>query len=189
MFQVLLACVTIGCTTTDDTVDDLDEPVGQTEPGSDPDPIETPAGETLAQINERLLSDWQRCMELDDFQVAKLAPTWAQHPAATGHQCKSCHQNGGGGFIATEDAGYMFGVLQQERYQLLQFFTVDLTVPAEAKVVINEQSFRGVASGVVPHAEHPTFQFDNTAGLNATKQFYDLTNARLVGCATPPAPL
>jgi hypothetical protein len=58
--------------------------------------------------------------------------------------------------------------------------------PAAAAVVINEQSFKGVSGGVVPHATHPRFNPLENAGMTALKAFHDIVKAKVAGGQCPP---
>ena len=57
-----------------------------------------------------------------------------------------------------------------------------------AKVIINETSFRGVATAQAPHQEHPTFNAGpNSQGMQALRQFYDSVMAKKTAgtCGAP----
>lgn len=137
-------------------------------------------GETLSQATERVLSAFNGCMQLTDFQAANMANAWGNLTAQNNQQCKRCHVNGGEGYIATTDAPFMFETLNTRKYQFLQYFTVDLTMGAmAAKVKINTASFMGVALGQDPHREHPRFNPTQNQGMTALNQFYNATMTRV----------
>lgn len=181
MFLVVFA----SCTTTDDGV--LEEPPPEEEPTPPlPEPPPT-GGETPAQASARVLDQFVQCMKFADFQTANMV-AWAGLPSTNNQQCRSCHVTGGHGFIATDQAQFMFDTIKTNKYMLLQFVTVDLQQgPANAKVIVNRESFRGVGLGLVPHAEHPRFNPETNAGMTALGRFYDLTQARIAAeCAPNP---
>jgi hypothetical protein len=119
-------------------------------------------------------------MELSDFQAAGMAPAWSGLQTQNGLTCAGCHATGTGGFIAVAQAELFFNVIRQDKYMLLQFVTVDLAQgAAAAKVIINQQSFSGVSSGIAPHVEHPRFTNPENAGMTALHRFYDRTQQRI----------
>lgn len=149
----------------------------------------TPGAETLAQASERVLAEFAGCMTLTDFQTANMADAWGDMGAQNNQQCENCHATGGEGFIASRNEAFMWNVFSNRKYYFLQYLTVDLLGgPAAAKIIINETSFRGVATAQAPHQEHPTFNAGlNSQGMVALKQFYDLTMAKKTAgtCGTP----
>lgn len=147
-----------------------------------------PGNETLSQATERVLAEFAGCMNITNFQLANMV-AWADVDAQNNTQCRDCHVNGGEGFIATVNQDNFYNVLSSRKYYFLQYFTVDLTQgAAAAKVIINEVSMRGVATGQDPHREHPRFDLDNE-GMAASQAFYDLTLARqAAGQCDPPRP-
>lgn len=151
-----------------------------------------PAGaETLAQASERVLAEFAGCMTLTEFQTANMADAWGDMNAQNNQQCENCHATGGEGFIASRNETFMWNVFSNRKYYFLQYLTVDLLGgAAAAKVIINETSFRGVATAQAPHQEHPTFNAGpNSQGMVALKQFYDLTMAKkLAGTCGAPRP-
>ena len=160
---------------------DPGEPDEPDEPGDPGHPGEPAPGETLAQAAERVIGDWQRCMELSDFQAAGMAPAWSGLRTQNGLTCAGCHATGTGGFIAVAQAETFFSTIRNDKYMLLQFVTIDLTQgAAAAKVIVNQQSFSGVSSGIAPHAEHPRFTHPANAGMTALRAFYDRTQQRIV---------
>jgi hypothetical protein len=149
-----------------------------------------PAGETLSQAAERVLSAFAGCMTIANFNTANMANAWGNLNAQNNQQCENCHGNGGEGFIASRDANAFFGVVSTKKMFFLQYFTVDLTMgAAAAKVKINEVSFKGVATAQDPHREHPTFNATNNNGMTALKAFYDSTSLAVTGGACQPKPL
>ena len=70
------------------------DPSEPSEPG---EPGEPSSGETLAQAAERVIGDWQRCMELSDFQAAGMAPAWSGLRTQNGLTCAGCHATGSPG--------------------------------------------------------------------------------------------
>lgn len=150
-----------------------------------------PGSESLAQASERVLAEFAGCMTLADFQTADMADAWGDMNAQNNQQCENCHATGGEGFVASRNETFMWNVFSNRKYYFLQYLTVDLLGGATAaKVIINETSFRGVATAQAPHAEHPTFNANaNSQGMVALKQFYDLTMAKkMAGTCGAPRP-
>lgn len=151
----------------------------------------TPGAETLAQASDRVLAEFNGCMTLADFATANMANAWGNMGAQNNQQCKDCHVTGDQGFIASPNETFMWNVFSQRKYFFLQYLTVDLLGgPAEATVMINTTSFRGVSNAQAPHLEHPTFNSGpNSQGMQALRQFYDLTMAKkLAGTCGAPKP-
>lgn len=146
-------------------------------------------GETLSQASERVLAEFAGCMTLTDFQTANMADAWGNMNAQNNQQCENCHATGGEGFVASRNETFMWNVFSNRKYYFLQYLTVDLLGgAASAKVIINETSFRGVATAQAPHGEHPTFNAGaNSQGMQALKEFYDLTMAKKTAgtCGAP----
>lgn len=149
----------------------------------------TPGQESLAQASERVLAEFAGCMTLADFQAANMAEDWGDMNAQNNQQCENCHATGGEGFVASRQEAFMWNVFSNRKYYFLQYLTVDLLGGASAaKVIINETSFRGVATAQAPHQEHPTFNAGpNSQGMQALQQFYDLVVARKTAgmCGAP----
>jgi len=148
----------------------------------------TPGSESLQQASERVLAEFAGCMTLTDFQTAQMANKWGDMNAQNNQQCENCHATGAEGFIASQNESFMWNVFSNRKYYFLQYLTVDLLGgPTAAKVIVNETSFRGVATAMAPHQEHPTFNLNNSQGMTALKQFYDLTMAKKMAgtCGTP----
>jgi hypothetical protein len=145
--------------------------------------------ESLSAATERVLSEFAGCMTLDNFKLANMK-AWGNVNCQNNQQCRDCHVTGGEGFIASDLEGPFYTVVSTKKYFFLQYLTVDLTQgAAQAKVIVNETSFRGVYNAQAPHREHPTFNLDN-AGMTALRQFYDLTMARKAdGLCDPPRTL
>jgi hypothetical protein len=140
------------------------------------------AAETPGAATARVLNQWSACMTEANWTTANMTRAWGTMQANNGSKCEDCHATGGQGMIATEiqDSGTsgpgMWSVVSTNEYYMVQFFTVDLTMgTAAAKVMINNVSFKGVATGTPPHTEHPTFDPTNNQGMIALQKFYDLT--------------
>ena len=139
-----------------------------------------PGTESLSQATERVLSKFAGCMQLTDFTAANMAQAWGNMNAQNNEQCENCHATGGEGFIATQQVTPFYSVVSTKKYFFLQYLTVDLTMgAAAAKVIINQTSFAGVATGQDPHREHPRFTVANSTGMNALTQFYNATMVRV----------
>ncbi|MBA3457700.1 MAG: hypothetical protein H0T42_31750 [Deltaproteobacteria bacterium] len=136
--------------------------------------------ESLSQATERVLSKFAGCMQLTDFTATNMADAWGNLQAQGNQECKNCHNNGGEGFIASDNEPQFYGVVSTKKYYFLQYLTVDLTMGAAmAKVIINKTSFKGVAEGLDPHREHPRFNDEVNEGMTALQAFYDRTMARV----------
>ena len=148
-----------------------------------------PGQETLSQATERVLSQFNGCMQASDFVAANMG-TWGAMTAQNNTNCDNCHTNGGEGMTANRSNQYMYDVLSVRKYHFLQYFTVDLTMGAAgAKVVVNKASFVGVANGQDPHREHPRFNCPSITnctnqGMTALTQLYNATMARVQMSAT-----
>ena len=82
----------------------------------------------------------------------------------------------------------MFPAISTRKMYFLQYFTVDLTKgPADAKVIINTVSFKGVALGQDPHREHPRFNPDTNQGMTALNTFYQKVTASVAKPMGDPA--
>ncbi|MDX2094273.1 MAG: hypothetical protein SFX73_40965 [Kofleriaceae bacterium] len=148
-----------------------------------------PGTESLSAATERVLSEFAGCMTLQNFQASNMK-AWGDVDCQNNQECENCHATGGEGFIASQAETQFYNVVSTKKYFFLQYLTVDLTLGApQAKVVVNETSFRGVYNAKDPHREHPTFNLDNE-GMTALRQFYDLTMARkAAGQCDPPRAL
>jgi hypothetical protein len=155
-------------------------------------PPPPPGTESLSQATERVLSKFAGCMQITDFNAANMAQAWGNMNSTNNQQCENCHATGGEGFIASQQATAMYGVVSTKKYFFLQYLTVDLTMgAAAAKVIINTTSMTGVATGQAPHAEHPRFNPTQNQGMTALTKFYNATMARVnaVPSVCDPKPL
>jgi cytochrome c len=151
---------------------EMETPPEMPDPGTPtPTPTETPDG---------VIARWQQCMTFGDFQTANVASTWANMSTANNQKCTSCHVNGGWGFVATTNAQQMFDILKADKYYLLEFITLASSAQGGYQVIFNEQTIPAAGSGQAPYTEHP--RFTATAGMNAARTFFNLTQAR---CSTP----
>ncbi|HTL37009.1 MAG TPA: hypothetical protein VL326_27925 [Kofleriaceae bacterium] len=143
-------------------------------------PDEPEPGTPTPATPDELIARWQQCMTFADFQTANVAPAWANMSTTLNQKCTSCHINGGWSFMATTNAQQMFDVLKTDKYYLLDFISIGPAEQGGYQVIFNDKTIPSVATGQVPYAEHP--RFTATAGMNATRNFYELTSAR---CSTP----
>jgi hypothetical protein len=164
------------------------EPGAQPPDGPGPDdPDAAPAVDsgTLAEVANALLDEWSGCLSLANFVETNMV-AWA-NVITENKKCADCHDDGDFGFIATLNTDLFFGTITTDRFHLLQYFSVDLTAGAQnAKIIVNQQSFAGVASGQAPHQGHPTFDPANNAGMTALLELYDRTVARKVAAMCDP---
>jgi hypothetical protein len=178
--SVLCSVTLLACVTSPDEAGDPPLPEQEDNDPTPTPPDDDPAGESLTQASNRVINQWQQCMQLADFQAANMAPAWASLRTQQSSTCTTCHATGGNGFIATPQAQLFFDTLKTQKYTLLVFVTPDLSQGAEAaKMVINRPVFEHVATAIAPHAEHPRFAFPDNAGMTALRDFYDRTMARI----------
>lgn len=145
-------------------------------------------GETPAAATNRLMAEWSGCMSLDNFNAANMGPAWGNLSTNNNQECENCHVSGAEGFIASTLPEPFFNVISSNKYYMLQYFTVDLANGvANAAIKINETSFIGVSDGQDPHRQHPRFDPLDNEGMDALRQFYELTNARKVAGTCDPS--
>src|SRR5262249_7428751 len=125
---------------------------------------------------------------VQNWQTAQMTTAWGNMQTDEGANCSSCHATGGNGMFVSnveESIGTgvpgMWTIVSTKQPYLIQYFTVDLTGSTH-KVIINQASFQGVATGTPPHTEHPMFDPVNNAGMAALQTFYDATQANLSNC-------
>jgi hypothetical protein len=134
-----------------------------------------PAGENASQITTRLLQEWSGCMTLVNFEAADMR-AWGNVNAGGGGNCKTCHSQGEYGHVAANTSTLFFPYISEDKYYLLQYFAVDLSMGlAAAKVIINDRSFEGVGNRLAPHQQHPNFDPQNNNGYAALQTFYNTT--------------
>lgn len=176
--RMVLPLLVVSCVASDDAEPPPLEPM----PSEPSEPSQPPVGETPAQVAERLLTTWQDCMQLEDFQTARMAPSWSQMTASTGQRCEACHQDGIGGFIATANEQRFFETLKTDRYYLMQYVTPDVVA---GTMIVNDRSVHDAGSGAVPHAEHPRYDPASNGGMATLQHWYDLAQARVVAECMP----
>jgi hypothetical protein len=120
-----------------------------------------------------------------------MAQAWGNMTAQDNQRCSGCHASGGFGFIATPDSQMMFDVISQNKYYMLQYFSVklDLVNSANSKIEINTNSFLGVSQGKDPHREHPKFNATTNNGMTALQAFYTSTAAAVAAGGCGPSKL
>ena len=135
-----------------------------------------------SQVADALLRQWSGCMSQANLSASGLAPAWA-NLSVSGGSCKTCHEDGQNGFIATINETKLFTALSTNKFFMLQFFTVDFNQEA---IVINLAAINAVATAQAPHQQHPTFAVPN-AGTTALQTFFNATAARRdAGTCDPP---
>jgi hypothetical protein len=150
--------------------------------------------ESPSQATNRVRAEWSACMDYADFTQANMANRWGNLTANNNQRCSACHATGGEGFIATPQSQFFFDVISQNKYYMLQYFTVDLsdlTRGPDGKLInaqmkINYLAFEGVARGQDPHREHPRFNPTNNNGMTALNTFYNATMQRVQNQGTTP---
>jgi len=148
---------------------------------TDPDP--QPQGSPTPTTSREALAQWSSCMSIDDWLSSQVY-TWAQKGSERG-QCMSCHNQGAGGYYASDDPNQMFEMNRYEIY-ITTFFTaapVSVTDPSQGyQVLVNEEKLRLKADSV----GHPSFNPDGGNQMQYLHDFYDLTKARLAAGTCPP---
>lgn len=142
--------------------------------------------ETARTATARVMNEFSACMNIDDYKTAGMPTAW-KNMTAGGSACTTCHATGAysmivSGLSETAPTGGppgMFTTITTNKYYMIQYFTVDLT-GSEAKVIVNQTSFDGVAKGLPPHASHPRFNSTDNPGMTALKKFYDLTMQKVM---------
>ena len=169
----------------------------------------TGTNETYSAATARVLNNWSACMSLTNFKTANMASAWGNMQTNNGTRCAACHSTGGYGMLitgveSTDPAGGppgLFTVLSTNQYYMVMYFAVDLSDVtrdasgklANAKMKVNMDSFKGVAEGLPPHTQHPTFNYQTNNGMTALQTFYTSTMAAVTAgnCGTtkldPPA--
>lgn len=132
--------------------------------------------ETAGQVTQRLLEEWSGCMTLTNFEAADLRQMG--NSQSNEGRCRTCHNGGEYNFIASDTSTPFFDVISQNKYYMLQYFSIDLSQGLEAAtVIVNTRSFEGVGNGLAPHQAHPQFDPNNINGTQALQNFYDTTMA------------
>lgn len=144
-----------------------------------PGPNDPQGPESVGALTQRLLAEWTGCMTLQNFEAADLRAMGNVNANNNGGQCKTCHALGEYGFIASNTSNpNFFPTITEDKYFLLQYFAVDLSGGvANAKIIVNDRSFQGVAQQLAPHQAHPSFNATNNNGYQALTQFYNTTMA------------
>jgi hypothetical protein len=136
----------------------------------------TGGAENAAQVSARLLDEWTGCMELARFETADMRQVG--NTGSDEGNCQQCHVLGEQQFVASNQSNpYFFPYVTEDKYYLLQYFAVDFSqgLP-NAKIVINERAFIGVAERLPPHQAHPEFNAQDIIGPNAPlTNFYNTT--------------
>lgn len=140
---------------------------------------------TPGELSKQLIAEWSGCMELATWKAEGVADAWANKGSGEG-PCIRCHVNGQASFIATDDDERMFNIIVTNKYFMLSYFAPDVTDLANAKMVVNYDSFYRVGNALYPHTEHPQFNPDGTA-MDRLKSFYQKTmDRKLAGLCDPP---
>jgi len=169
----------------------------------------TSTNESYSAATARVLNNWSACMTLDNFKTANMAQAWGNMQTNNGTRCAACHSTGGYGMLITgveqtdPNGGPpgLFSVLSENQYFMVMYFSVDLSDLTRdasgklmnAKMLVNMDSFKGVAEQQPPHVQHPTFNYQNNPGMTALQTFYTstMTAAGAGNCGTtklnPPA--
>ncbi len=141
-----------------------------------PGPGEPVGPESAGAATTRLLAEWSGCMTTTNFEAADMRE-WGNVGTNEG-QCKTCHNGGEYGFVASNVTANFFATITEDKYYMLQYFAVDLSLGvANAKIIINERSFEGVGNRLAPHQQHPGFNPQDNNGYAALQAFYATTSA------------
>ena len=152
------------------------------ERGIDTDPNPNP-GTTTPTTSREALAQWSACMSIDDWLTSQVY-TWATKGSERG-QCMSCHNQGAGGFYASDDENEMYTMNKYEVFITAMFTAApkSITDPSQGyQVLVNEQKLRLKSNSV----GHPSFNPDGGNQMAALRSFYDLTMARLNAGTCPP---
>ncbi len=152
------------------------------ERGIDLDP--QPPVSTTPTTSREALAQWSGCMTINDWTTS-LVYQWADKGSERG-QCMSCHNQGAGGYYASDDENEMFEMNKYEIY-ITTFFTaapVNVADPSQGyQVLINEAKLRAKANAV----GHPAYNPDGGNQMQYLRDFYDLTKARIAAGTCGPA--
>ncbi len=141
-----------------------------------PGPDQPQGPESAGQATTRLLQEWSGCMTQANFEAADMR-AWGNVNSNEG-QCKTCHAGAEYGFVASNVSTNFFNVITEDKYYMLQYFAVDLSLGvAQAKIIVNDRSFEGVGNRLAPHQQHPGFNPQNNNGYAALQAFYQSTMA------------
>jgi hypothetical protein len=164
-----------------------------TERSNNPTQQPTGSNETYAAATARVLNTWSGCMTIANFNAANMANAFGNMQANNGERCASCHSTGGYGFMATTIAETnpnggppgLFTTMSTDKYFLVMYFSADLSDTTRdasgklinAKMKVNVDSFKGVATNTAPHVQHPSFNYQQNQMMTALNTFYTSTMA------------
>ncbi|MCA9676133.1 MAG: hypothetical protein H6709_16175 [Kofleriaceae bacterium] len=145
-------------------------------------PVDPVDPTTTPTTSREALAQWSACMSVDDWLSSQVY-TWANKGSERG-QCMSCHNQGAGGYYASNDPNEMYSMNRYELF-ITTFFTatpVNVADPSQGyKIVVNESKLRAKANAT----GHPSYNPDGNQ-MNYLHDFYDLTEARrLAGTCAP----
>jgi len=145
------------------------------------DPNPNP-GTLTPTTSREALAQFSGCMTIDDWLTSQVY-RWADKGTERG-QCMSCHNQGAGGYYASDDDNEMFEMNRFEIY-LTTFFTaapVSVTDPTQGyHVLVNEQKIRQKANAV----GHPSYNPDGGDQMTYLYNFYNLVQGRITAGTCP----
>jgi hypothetical protein len=176
-----------------------------TERSNNPTMNPTSGNETYAAATARVLNTWSGCMTIQNFTAANMANAFGNMQANNGERCASCHSTGGYGFMATTIAETnpqggppgLFTTMATDKYFLVMYFSADLSDTTRdasgklinAKMKVNMDSFKGVATNTAPHVQHPSFNYQQNQMMTALNTFYTSTMAGVTAGTCGPTKL
>lgn len=150
------------------------------DPGTPPDPTDPTA---VPKTSREALAKFSACMSINDWQNSQIY-TWADKGSDRG-QCMSCHNQGAGGFYASDDDNEMF---EMNRYEIFitTFFTakpLDVTDLTKGyTIAVNEPKLIAKSNAV----GHPSYNATGGNQMQYLRDFYDLTMVRWNAGQCPP---
>ncbi|MGQ0507746.1 MAG: hypothetical protein ACT4TC_20785, partial [Myxococcaceae bacterium] len=144
-------------------------------------------------VVKQMLSKFSGCMDEATWNAEKVGQAWAQLNTNEG-TCNACHVNGEAMFIASEDSARMFKVVSSHPSFIKQFFSVNVTDPANPKMEVNLSRVNNALANQGLQVQHPRLQNGilpqvlgggqqvTPADNNATKalqRFFDATMVKM----------
>jgi hypothetical protein len=152
---------------------ELAERTGSTAPPTSPD--------SPAAAMQRTIKTFAGCMQLTDFQIAKMATDLgnmqSQNPQ---DNCHSCHENAEYGFENNNVESQFYTTISSHSRLLLMYFSVDTTGGvSNYKMQINTTPFMMVGAAKYPFNDHPQFDYTTITTNQSLVDFFNATQARV----------
>jgi hypothetical protein len=149
---------------------------------------------TALKTADQLLAAWSGCMTETDFKANypdgnggtnTVYGAWGGMQTGEG-ACNQCHVNGTNNMEASTQEGVMWPYFSGNKYVMLQYYTVDVTMQA---MKVNSMNFTPQLMGYVPWSNHPRLnnQGDLTAAMTVLNGFTTAVMAHQTGgtCGVP----